>query len=59
MLNFKRTGIVTVTALMLTVSAFIFIFSGCSKEPAWKAVNDKVIEEHNVAQRFRDDIPDT
>lgn len=59
MLSFKRTGIVTVTALMLTVSVFIFVFSGCSKEPAWKAVNDKVIEEHNVAQRFRDDIPDT
>ncbi len=37
----------------------LLFFIGCSKEPAWKAINDQVKEEYNVQERTRSDIIET
>lgn len=44
---------------ILVLSGYILSFPGCAKEPNWKAVNDKLIKEHNIEGRIRDDIPET
>lgn len=33
--------------------------TGCSKKGDWKAVNKKIIKEHSIEGRNRDDIPET
>jgi len=43
-------------AASLILSLF---FMGCSKEPAWKAINDQVKEEYKVQERTRSDIIET
>jgi len=56
MSRFRRNGGVVLSVLiaLIVMSAF---YIGCSKEPEWKAVNDKLIQEHNIKVRTRDDIP--
>ncbi|MFC1541639.1 SMP-30/gluconolactonase/LRE family protein [Candidatus Latescibacterota bacterium] len=53
-----RILIMFATTLM-TLFVLILFSAGCSKEPEWKALNDKVIQEQNVQVRTRDDIPET
>ncbi|MBN1292144.1 MAG: SMP-30/gluconolactonase/LRE family protein [Candidatus Latescibacteria bacterium] len=55
MFTTKKTGILFVSAVFLACMLLALV-SGCSKEPAWKAVNDQVIKEHNVQERVRTDI---
>lgn len=45
--------------LALTAAVFILISIGCSKKAEWKVINDKIINEHGIEGRNRDDIPDT
>jgi len=53
----SRSNLLMTITLILTV--FMIFTLGCSREPSWKAVNDKVIKEKNVKNRPRDDIPET
>ncbi len=48
----------SVTAAVLAVLLPAFS-AGCSKEPAWKAVNDQVAAEQDVVMRERNDIPES
>jgi len=43
------------TAFIL--SFFIFTLSACAPKPEWKAKNDQLIKEKNLAVRTREDIP--
>ena len=54
-----RKNCITLKAFTVTLSVLVLFIVGCSKEPSWKAINDKVIKEHNVVQRFRNDVPKT
>jgi len=47
------TGAVVISAVLMTC-----VF-GCSREPSWKKINDRVIKEQNVTIRTRTDIPET
>ena len=58
MFNSKKTSIFYASVVLLA-SMFLLLASGCSKEPAWKAVNDQVIKDYDVKERVRTDIVDT
>ena len=49
-----NVSLILITALVLLIHSY-----GCSREPAWKAVNDKVIAEKNIQSRLRNDMPET
>jgi len=51
-----RNALIVLTAVF---ALFMLLMSGCAKEPSWKALNDKIIEEQNVTVRTRDDISET
>ncbi len=55
--KYSRSNGFIVSALMVTVS--MMLTHGCSREPSWKKLNDKVIAEKNVTIRTRDDIIET
>ncbi len=55
--KFSLRNALIASTLILTV--FMMFFLGCSGEPSWKKLNNKVIAEKNVAVRSRDDIPET
>jgi gluconolactonase len=59
MRNLNYTGNHLLRFSILAVSAYILSFPGCAKEPDWKAINDKIIKEHNIEGRIRNDIPET
>jgi len=59
MKRIKRTDVFALTFFVLVLSVVLSFFSGCAKEPEWKAVNDQLIAEHNVKVRQRDDIIET
>ena len=59
MLNSVRKNNYVLTVLAVVLSTIFVVFSGCSREPAWKAVNDEVIKKYNLTIRTRDDIPET
>lgn len=42
---------------VLILSFFIFTLSACAPKPEWKAKNDQLIKEKNLAVRTREDIP--
>lgn len=46
-------------AVLLTVISTLLVFTGCTKEPKWAAVNKKLVAEHNLTERTRTDIPNT
>ena len=52
-------GNVLFTLLILIASVSLFFTSGCSGEPEWKDLNDKLIQEKNITSRSRGDIPET
>ena len=59
MVSPKRTGtyfkVISVAAVL-----FLLLFSaGCSREPAWKAVNDQVMKEQGIQYSPRPDVPKT
>jgi gluconolactonase len=45
--------------LFLTSSIFLLSFSGCSEKSDWKAINERIVKEHNIQGRIRHDIPET
>ena len=58
--NFSRSNILISLVVMVTIMAVLIVLSsGCAREPEWKALNDRIIEEQNVTVRSRDDIPET
>jgi len=59
MKRIKRADVFALTFLVLVMSVVLSFFSGCAKEPEWKAVNDQLIAEHNVKVRTRGDIIET
>ncbi|MFC1573982.1 SMP-30/gluconolactonase/LRE family protein [Candidatus Latescibacterota bacterium] len=48
-----------IAASFAVVLALLAFSTGCSKPPAWKAVNDKVMEEHGIDYSPRDDVKAT
>jgi len=52
-ISFAAVSVLIIIALIATV------VPGCSKGPAWKAVNDQLIKEHNLQVRERSDLVDT
>ena len=44
---------------VVVVFVFLIPFSACTKEPAWKSLNKRIIKEHHIKEYFRDDIPET
>ena len=53
----RRSSALFSAVLTLVIAALLVVATGCSKEPAWKAVNDKLIQEKEIEVRVRDDIP--
>jgi len=45
-------------AAILVLAVSLILAAGCSKDPAWKAVNDKVAAEKNIVMRERSDVPE-
>jgi len=45
--------------LLVVLSTSLMCISGCSRDSKWKSINKKVIREHNITVRTRDDIADT
>ena len=45
--------------LKVFLVVFIMITYGCSREPAWKSVNEKIIQEHSIKVRARNDMQPT
>lgn len=59
MFDFSRRTFLVKGVLVAVTAAFVFSV-GCAKnEPAWKAVNDKIIKEKNVKIRERSDLVET
>ncbi len=57
---FSRGNILISLVVMVTIMAVLIVLSsGCAREPEWKALNDRIIEEQNVTVRSRDNIPET
>ena len=52
----KRLIIVVLIGIFLSMTQ---LFYGCSQEPAWKSLNDKIIQEKNITNRTRGDLPET
>ena len=48
-----------VTAGIAVMVLFMVFSTGCSQEPSWKTLNDRIIKENNVPVRTREDIPET
>jgi len=49
-----------VVMIFSVVSVFVAVcLPGCTREPGWQEVNERVIKENNVGTRNRDDIPET
>ena len=59
MLTFWRSNRFAAVSLLIVIVASFIAFTGCSKEPEWMAVNKKLIQENNIKERVRTDIPDT
>lgn len=59
MLTFWRSHRNGVCAVLAVLATGVIAFAGCSKEPAWMAVNKKLVQEHGITERVRTDIPDT
>ena len=53
---FHRNALSVFTAVIVVC---MMLTPGCSREPAWKSLNDRVIKENNIEVRSRDDIPET
>jgi len=51
MINFKRKNIYVLTTFTAIVTVLLLSFYGCAKGPEWKAVNDRLIKEHNIQVR--------
>lgn len=58
--NFSRSNVlITFVVIVAVMAVLIVLSSGCAREPEWKALNDRIVEEQNVTVRSRDDIPET
>ncbi|MFC1693814.1 SMP-30/gluconolactonase/LRE family protein [Candidatus Latescibacterota bacterium] len=55
----KRTATDVFTTLAIFASILLVLSAGCTKEQSWKSVNEKLITEYRMKERFRDDIPET
>jgi gluconolactonase len=45
--------------ISVIMAVFMTAAAGCSREPAWKALNEKIIKEKNIRITTRDDMLDT
>jgi len=59
MLSFKCKKLYSMSVFTAIVAILLLSFTGCSKEPEWKAVNDRVLKEQNITSRERSDMSDT
>ncbi len=59
MISFKSKNLYLLPAITAIVAVFLLSFAGCSQEPEWKAVNDRVLKEQNITSRESADVIDT
>lgn len=53
-----RSVSVSAVVASIVITTGLSFLQGCSREPAWKAENDRLIREHGVQVRTRQDIPE-
>ncbi|MFC1692086.1 SMP-30/gluconolactonase/LRE family protein [Candidatus Latescibacterota bacterium] len=58
MYSVKRKNLYVLTAFT-ALAVLLLSFFGCAKGPEWKAVNDRLISEHNIQVRERADLVET
>jgi gluconolactonase len=59
MIHRKNRRVFIPAAAVVISAALAFSFSGCRGRAAWEAKNDRLIKEHALQGRVRDDIPKT
>jgi gluconolactonase len=58
MITTRKKGLFLNTVLVTAIVALIVSVTGCGKsEPAWTAVNKRLVQENKIQERVREDVP--